>query len=93
MHAGADLVSTALSGYTPDSPQQEAPDFELMQGLHAAGIPFPGRRAPENSCRRRARPGTRRARGRRGVRHHPARRRHPLVHGGPADAAGQVATR
>lgn len=40
LHAGADLVSTALSGYTPDSPQQEAPDFELMQGLHAAGIPF-----------------------------------------------------
>jgi len=40
LDAGADLVSTALSGYTPDSPQQEDPDFELMGGLHAAGIPF-----------------------------------------------------
>lgn len=40
LDAGAELVSTALSGYTPDSPQQEAPDFELMQGLHAAGIPY-----------------------------------------------------
>lgn len=37
---GADLVSTALAGYTPYSPQQEEPDYDLMRGLTAAGIPF-----------------------------------------------------
>lgn len=40
MADGADVVSTALSGYTPDSPRQEEPDFELMRALTAAGIPF-----------------------------------------------------
>lgn len=40
LDAGADLVSTALSGYTPDSPQQEEPDFALMRDLDAAGLPF-----------------------------------------------------
>jgi N-acylglucosamine-6-phosphate 2-epimerase len=31
--AGADLVSTTLSGYTEDSPTQDSPDFELLHRL------------------------------------------------------------
>lgn len=38
--AGADIVSTTMSGYTPHSPQQDAPDFELMVQLRAAGLAF-----------------------------------------------------
>ncbi|MBO9607760.1 MAG: N-acetylmannosamine-6-phosphate 2-epimerase [Paenibacillaceae bacterium] len=30
---GADLISSTLSGYTPFSPQQETPDFELVRQL------------------------------------------------------------
>ncbi len=38
--AGADAVSTTLSGYTPDSPRQEEPDFDLLARL-AAKLPIP----------------------------------------------------
>ena len=38
--AGADAVSTTLSGYTPDSPPQEEPDFALLARL-AAALPVP----------------------------------------------------
>jgi N-acylglucosamine-6-phosphate 2-epimerase len=33
--AGADMVSTTMSGYTPDSPQQDEPDMALVQQLAA----------------------------------------------------------
>ncbi|MFB9992349.1 N-acetylmannosamine-6-phosphate 2-epimerase [Deinococcus oregonensis] len=38
--AGADIVGTTMSGYTPHSPQQPGPDFALMAALTAAGLPF-----------------------------------------------------
>lgn len=38
--AGADLVSTTMSGYTPYSPQQTGPDLELVQRL-ARDLPVP----------------------------------------------------
>jgi N-acylglucosamine-6-phosphate 2-epimerase len=31
--AGADVVSTTLSGYTPDSPSADGPDFDLVAVL------------------------------------------------------------
>jgi len=34
--AGADLISTTLSGYTPASPARPGPDLELVAGLRAA---------------------------------------------------------
>lgn len=37
--AGADLVATTLSGYTPHSPQQEGPDLELVAAIARRGIP------------------------------------------------------
>lgn len=36
MEAGADLVSTTMSGYTDDSPQQREPDLELVGNLSRA---------------------------------------------------------
>ena len=33
--AGADAISTTLSGYTPYSPEGEAPDFDLIEALAA----------------------------------------------------------
>lgn len=38
--AGADIVGTTMSGYTPHSPQQTGPDFTLMRALSGAGLPF-----------------------------------------------------
>ena len=38
--AGADAVSTTLSGYTNESPRQEAPDFDLLHRL-ASTLPIP----------------------------------------------------
>lgn len=38
--AGADIVSTTMSGYTPHSRQLPGPDFDLMRELAAAGVPF-----------------------------------------------------
>ena len=37
---GADLVATALSGYTPYSTSLSGPDFELMRQLSQSGLPF-----------------------------------------------------
>jgi len=41
LEAGADAVSTTLSGYTPDSPSLEGPDLALVRDLAREGIhPF-----------------------------------------------------
>jgi len=52
---GADLISTTLSGYTPDSPHREGPDLELVRALRAAlpdaAITAEGRvRTPEEAA-------------------------------------------
>ena len=39
--AGADIISTTLSGYTPYSPQSIGPDLELVRGISALGLPIP----------------------------------------------------
>ena len=36
--SGAALVGSTLSGYTPDSPVQDEPDFALVASLAAAGV-------------------------------------------------------
>ncbi|GAB4454884.1 MAG: N-acetylmannosamine-6-phosphate 2-epimerase [Armatimonadaceae bacterium] len=41
VEAGADVLSTTLSGYTEDSPKQDGPDLELVQRLAARNLPVP----------------------------------------------------
>lgn len=41
VEAGADVLSTTLSGYTPDSPQLEGPDLKLVGRLIARNLPIP----------------------------------------------------
>jgi N-acylglucosamine-6-phosphate 2-epimerase len=42
VEAGADVISTTLSGYTPDSPPSQAgPDLDLVRRLAALGLPVP----------------------------------------------------
>lgn len=54
-NAGADVVSTTLSGYTPQSPKISTPDFELIEGLsQAVKIPVIGEGriwSPEEYCK------------------------------------------
>lgn len=40
LDAGADLVSTTMSGYTPYSRQLAGPDWTLLAELRGAGLPF-----------------------------------------------------
>jgi putative N-acetylmannosamine-6-phosphate epimerase len=54
--AGADIVATTLSGYTPDSPQLDGPDLDLVAELASGHPDFPiaaeGRyRTPEQAAR------------------------------------------
>ena len=39
--AGADCVSTTLSGYTADSPASDTPDFALLERLVSLRLPLP----------------------------------------------------
>ena len=39
--AGADVISTTLSGYTPYSPQLEGPDLALVRALATRNLPVP----------------------------------------------------
>ncbi|WP_309570155.1 N-acetylmannosamine-6-phosphate 2-epimerase [Deinococcus sp.] len=40
LEAGADIVGTTLSGYTPQSRPGPAPDWTLLDELRGAGLPF-----------------------------------------------------
>lgn len=40
LDAGADIVGTTLSGYTPYSPQLAGPDWALLEALRDHGLPF-----------------------------------------------------
>jgi N-acylglucosamine-6-phosphate 2-epimerase len=41
IEAGADAISTTLSGYTPNSPNLPGPDLDLVQRLAARSLPVP----------------------------------------------------
>jgi N-acylglucosamine-6-phosphate 2-epimerase len=41
IEAGADAISTTLSGYTPDSPNLPGPDLDLVRRLAAHSLPVP----------------------------------------------------
>lgn len=41
VEAGADIISTTLSGYTPDSPALSGPDLALVRRLAALNLPVP----------------------------------------------------
>jgi N-acylglucosamine-6-phosphate 2-epimerase len=41
VEAGADVISTTLSGYTPDSPALDGPDIELVRRLTGLNLPVP----------------------------------------------------
>jgi N-acylglucosamine-6-phosphate 2-epimerase len=41
IEAGADCVSTTLSGYTPDSPKLDGPDLALVARLASLNLPVP----------------------------------------------------
>ena len=41
VEAGADILSTTLSGYTADSPQQDGPDLALVAALAKLNLPIP----------------------------------------------------
>jgi N-acylglucosamine-6-phosphate 2-epimerase len=41
VEAGADVISTTLSGYTPDSPDLPGPDIDLVRRLFALNLPVP----------------------------------------------------
>jgi N-acylglucosamine-6-phosphate 2-epimerase len=41
VEAGADVISTTLSGYTADSPKLDGPDLDLVRRLAALHLPVP----------------------------------------------------